>query len=146
MAVVFVHCLAKPLRRSILRCAQAPATIDFAVDFRGACRERGKLEQSSNRAIVKHENYGKQLGQISDALDVLIKDSNIEHDEAFYQFLELKARIDVIEHNTENTRFEAVLADLKRLRRKDPAGFKNCMGRVAALGHSPVRSLADKKK
>ena len=108
--------------------------------------EENSNNPATERAIVKHENYGKQLGQISDALEVLIKDSNIEHDEAFDQFLELKARIDVIEHNTENTRFEAVLADLKRLRRKDPARFKNCMGRVAALGHSPVRSLADKKK
>ncbi|HKR39882.1 MAG TPA: hypothetical protein VJU59_09415, partial [Paraburkholderia sp.] len=96
--------------------------------------EENSNNPATERAIVKHENYGKQLGQISDALEVLIKDSNIEHDEAFYQFLELKARIDVIEHNTENTRFEAVLADLKRLRRKDPARFKNCMGRVAALG------------
>ena len=108
--------------------------------------EENSNNPATERAIVKHENYGKQLGQISDALEVLIKDSNIEHDEAFDKFLELKARIDVIEHNTENTRFEAVLADLKRLRRKDPARFKNCMGRVAALGHSPVRSLADKNK
>lgn len=108
-------------------------------------------EENSNnpaveRAIVKHESYGKQLGRISDALEVLIKASGIEHDDAIDEFLELKARIDVIKHNTENTRFEAVIADLKRLRAKDPARFKDCLDRVAALGHGPVRQLADKNK
>lgn len=36
-----------------------------------------------------------------------------------------------------------MIADLKRLRRKNPARFKDCLDRVAALGHSPVRSLTD---
>ncbi|ALL71304.1 ligand-binding receptor (plasmid) [Paraburkholderia caribensis MBA4] len=105
--------------------------------------EDNSSNPAAERAIVKYESYGKQLGRISDALEVLIERSGVEHNDAIDEFLELKARIDFIKHNTESTRFEAVIADLKRLRRKDPARFKDCLDRVAALGHSPVRSLAD---
>ncbi|MBP0590384.1 hypothetical protein J8I87_11800 [Paraburkholderia sp. LEh10] len=105
-------------------------------------------EQNSNnpaaeRAIVKHESYGKQLGRISDALAVLIKNSGTEHDDAFDAFLELKANVDFIKHNTENTRFEVVIADLKRLRENNPTRFKDCLKRVAALCPQPVNSPAD---
>ncbi|CAG9242126.1 hypothetical protein [Paraburkholderia caribensis] len=105
--------------------------------------EENSNNPAAERAIVKHESYGKQLGRISDALAVLIEDSGIEHDDAFDAFLELKANIDFIKRDTENARFEVVIADLKRLREKNPARFRDCLERVTALGHNPVHSPED---
>ena len=108
--------------------------------------EENSNDPATERAIVKHESYGKQLGRISDALEVLIENSGIEHNDALNEFLELKAHIDAIKHNTEDTRFEAVIVDLKRLRKKNPVRFSECMERLAALARDPAQSLMNKSK
>lgn len=88
---------------------------------------------AAERAIVSKESYGKQLGRISDALDSLIRQSNVKRDDAIDAFLDIKARIDDIKHSTEATRFEAVLVDLRKLRRKNKDLFDECLRRVAEL-------------
>ncbi|CAB3753508.1 hypothetical protein [Paraburkholderia solisilvae] len=89
----------------------------------------------AERAIVSKESYGKQLGRISDALDSLIKQTNVKRDDAINAFLEIKAHIDDIKHSTETTRFEAVLVDLKKLRERNEALFEDRLKRVAELGN-----------
>ncbi|WEY39181.1 hypothetical protein [Paraburkholderia sp. SUR17] len=88
---------------------------------------------AAERAIVSKESYGKQLGRISDALNSLIRQTDVKRDDAINEFLEIKARIDDIKHGTETTRFEAVLVDLRKLRRKNKDLFDECLRRVAEL-------------
>ncbi|MEJ0004727.1 MAG: hypothetical protein WDN30_16460 [Pararobbsia sp.] len=88
----------------------------------------------AERAIVSKESYGKQLGRISEALDSLIKQTKVKPDDAINAFLEIKAHIDDIKHSTEVTRFEAVLVDLKKLRRENKGLFDEWLKRVAELG------------
>lgn len=85
------------------------------------------------RAIVAKESYGKQLGRISDALDSLIRQTNVKRDDAINAFLEIRAHIDDIKHGTEATRFEAVLADLRKLKPNNRALFDERLQRVAEL-------------
>ncbi len=89
----------------------------------------------AERAIVSKESYGKQLGRISDALNSLIKQTNVKRDDAINEFLELKAHIDDIKYGTEATRFEAVLVDLRKLRQKNKQLFDECLRRVTELGN-----------
>jgi hypothetical protein len=95
--------------------------------------ESNSTDPLMERAIVKKESYGRQLGRISDALDSLINQTNVKRDDAIDAFLELRAHIDDIKRGTEATRFEAVLADLCMLKRKNRALFDECLRRVAEL-------------
>ena len=95
--------------------------------------ESNSSNPSAERAIVSKESYGKQLGRISDALDSLIRQTNVKRDDAINAFLDIKARIDDIKHSTETTRFEAVLGDLRKPRHNDKDLFDECLRRVAEL-------------
>ncbi|MBN3762010.1 hypothetical protein [Burkholderia sp. Ac-20365] len=95
--------------------------------------EDNSTNPAMERAIVKHESYGKQLGRLSDALTSLIRETGVKHDDAIEEFLELKAHIDAIKRKSAYSRFEVVLADLKRLRTDNPIHFRECLKRVAEL-------------
>lgn len=95
--------------------------------------ESNSTDPSMERAIVAEESYGKQIGRISDALDSLITETHVPRDKAINEFLKLKGHIDEIKCGTETRRFEAVLSDLRKLKRENRARFDECMKRVAEL-------------
>lgn len=97
--------------------------------------ENNSSNPGLERTIVSKESYGKQLGRISDALESLIRQTPVKPDSAINGFLQIKAHIDALKHNTEATRFKAVLADLRCLRDQNRPLFDECLKQVAALDH-----------
>jgi hypothetical protein len=92
---------------------------------------------AAERAVVSQVSYGQQLGRISDALTELIDELDAEKGPCIKSFLDMKQEIDGIKRESEGTRFEAVIEDLKRLRDSDKQRFDKCLREVAALGANP---------
>jgi hypothetical protein len=96
--------------------------------------ESNSSNPAAERAIVSEESYGRQLGRISDALAFLIDQSCDDKSiRAIKDFLDMRKKIEAIKNETEDSRFDRVLADLERLRASDEIAFKDRLARVNAL-------------
>ncbi len=83
--------------------------------------ENNSSDPPTERDIVSQYSYGKQLGQLMDAVDVLIselpkKSISSENIGKLEQLQNLKKNIDEIKSGVASSRFERVKADLEWLR------------------------------
>lgn len=118
--------------------AVAPQQLQQAIlpwTFAGiVVNETNSSNPAAEHAVVNQFSYGKQLGRIADVLAEIIDAKGGAQGPAQEAFMQMKQQVDAIKMETEATRFDAVLADLKRLRARDPESFAECLKRVAALG------------
>ncbi len=76
--------------------------------------------QTEAEVVSKH-SYGRQLGRISDALEVLVQARDPKAaDERFDDFRAMKAEIDAIKAGNAEARVARLLADLDLLKVLDP--------------------------
>lgn len=127
-----------PALRSALSIDAAPQSLDQSIlpwSFTGlVINESNSSNPAAERAIVSEESYGRQLGRISEALAFLIDQTGVDKSAtAIKCFLEMKDKIEAIKHETEDSRFERVLADLERLKARDEAAFAARLARLASL-------------
>lgn len=72
--------------------------------------------------VLQKHSYGRQLGRISDALEILVQARDPKAaDERFDDFRAMKAEIDEIKAGNAKARVERLLADLDLLKVLDPA-------------------------
>lgn len=77
--------------------------------------------QTEADVLSKH-SYGRQLGRISDALEILVQARDPKAaDERFDDFRAMKAEIDEIKAGNAKARVERLLSDLDLLKVLDPA-------------------------
>ena len=77
--------------------------------------------------ILRTQSYGRQLGQIADALAVLVDDrahAGGPPDRALDKFVAMKDYIDQVKENTADPRIVALRADLEDLRRRDRRAYE----------------------
>ena len=79
------------------------------------------------RRVVATESYGRQLGKLTDAVAVLIKDSG-KTDPAFTELLDLRGRIEKAKADAKTERLKRLAEDLKALKDQDPAAFDALVG------------------
>ena len=77
--------------------------------------------------ILRTQSYGRQLGQIADAVEVLIDDrakAGGRPDAALAKFVAMKAYIDHVKDNTADPRIVQLRSDLENLRRQDRRAYE----------------------
>jgi hypothetical protein len=77
-------------------------------------------------AILRTHSYGRQLGQIADALQVLIderKDAGGRQNDFLDKFTEMKQTIDRVKTETATARVEQLRNDLAHLKDRDRAEY-----------------------
>lgn len=87
--------------------------------------------------IVARHSYGRQLGRISDALDLLITERHgrMPKDKRFTDFLAMKHEIDGIKRDAAAARIEQMTSDLALLEAQDDKRYQELRkGLLAALG------------
>jgi hypothetical protein len=112
--------------------------------------EDNSTNPSKERDIVeKHYSYGKQLGRIGDALDVLIslalsrrEPSELQQDErhALEDFLKMHKRIDEVKGGHEppsETQLDLLFGDIQDLKGRDPETYRSLIEKM--------RDFADKE-
>lgn len=86
--------------------------------------ETNSKSPSTERAVVAQASYGRQLGRIMDAVELLIKD---RPDRATAEpFVQLTAIADVVrkaKDEAAKARIDGLIADLDRLKAQDPDDF-----------------------
>jgi hypothetical protein len=72
-------------------------------------------------AVLAKHSYGRQVGRMSDALELLIEERHGKKpkDERFSDFLTMKREIDKIKHDAAVTRIEQIIKDLALLKEQD---------------------------
>ena len=76
--------------------------------------------------ILRTQSYGRQLGQISDAVEVLIDDrarAGGEPNGALDKFVAMKAYVDQVKDNTADSRIVRLRSDLEDLKRQDRRAY-----------------------
>ncbi|MGB8437514.1 MAG: hypothetical protein WCE38_24990 [Burkholderiales bacterium] len=76
--------------------------------------------QTEVDVVAKH-SYGRQIGRMSDALELLIEEryGKVPEDKRFSDFLTMKHEIDNVKQNTAATRIERIVKDLALLKAQD---------------------------
>jgi hypothetical protein len=76
--------------------------------------------------VVAKHSYGRQLGRISDALELLIEEShgNAPEDKRFNAFLTMKHEIDQVKEAAAVARIERLVKDLDSLKEQDKGQFE----------------------
>ncbi|WP_233872736.1 hypothetical protein [Paraburkholderia adhaesiva] len=92
-------------------------------------------DPATEQAVVNSDSYGRQLGRISDALEVLISTLTDEekNDKRISDFVEMKAKIDEIKGDRATARFNKVVSDLEDLRERNKGEFDKRVNRIDAL-------------
>jgi hypothetical protein len=86
--------------------------------------------------VVARHSYGRQLGRISDALDLLIieRHGRMPKDKRFGAFLSMKHEIDAIKRDAAAARVEQMTSDLALLKAQDDKRYAQLRdGLIAAL-------------
>lgn len=79
----------------------------------------------TEQAIVAVESYGRQIGKLMDAVDVLVKlQPDWKETEAFAEVDKLKTRIEGVKHDMAVRRIDQLRGDLATLRASDDAADK----------------------
>jgi len=94
--------------------------------------EQNSSRPDTEREIVAHESYGRQIGRLLDAVAALIAERAPEAPDLpeFTALDELRARIDAIKCDAAERRIDTLRDDLAALRRTRPNAFAE---RAAAL-------------
>jgi len=84
--------------------------------------------------VVSKFSYGRQLGQINDALAAIIDTlpKAMQAQPEIKRFVDMKARIDVLKDDSLDDRAAGLAADLARLKRSKEPGDKQAFDRIAA--------------
>jgi hypothetical protein len=87
----------------------------FNINSGNSTEPRTELE-----VVAKH-SYGRQLGRVSDALELLIEERHgkAPKDERFSTFLTMKREIDDVKRAAAATRIDGILKDLALLKAQD---------------------------
>jgi len=87
----------------------------FNINSGNSTEPRTELE-----VVAKH-SYGRQLGRVSDALELLIEERHgkTPKDERFADFLTMKREIDDVKRAAAATRIDGILKDLALLKAQD---------------------------
>jgi hypothetical protein len=81
--------------------------------------------------VLQHHSYGRQLGRISDALALLVDERDADRtDTRFDDFRTMKEEIDAIKGGNLVARVERLLADLDRLKQKQPKDYARLSGEL----------------
>jgi hypothetical protein len=86
-------------------------------------------------AILRKQSYGRQLGQISDALQVLITDraeAGGEPDPALEKFSTMRAEIDEIKNSGLSDRVAQLCMELAALQKEDDEEYARLRRRLLA--------------
>jgi hypothetical protein len=72
-------------------------------------------------AVVTKHSYGRQIGRMSDALELLIEERHgkTPEDKRFADFLTMKHEIDTVKQDAAATRIERIVKDLALLKAQD---------------------------
>jgi hypothetical protein len=89
----------------------------------------------TEQAIVAVESYGRQLGKLLDAVDVLVeRQPDAQEVKPFKEIALLKDKIDKVKHDMAVTRIDQLRGDLELLRMSaNPADKANYEASIAAL-------------
>ena len=76
--------------------------------------------------VLQRHSYGRQLGRISEALELLIEERarSSPKDKRFDDFLKMKAEIDVVKLDAAAARVDSLRFDLAALKKSRPAEYK----------------------
>ena len=76
--------------------------------------------------VLQRHSYGRQLGRISEALELLIEERarSSPKDKRFDDFLKMKAEIDVVKLDAAPARVDSLRSDLVALKESRPAAYK----------------------
>ena len=76
--------------------------------------------------VLQRHSYGRQLGRISEALELLIEERarSSPKDKRFDDFLKMKAEIDVVKLDAAAARVDSLRSDLAALKTSRPAEYK----------------------
>jgi hypothetical protein len=78
--------------------------------------------QTEVEVVAKH-SYGRQLGRISDALEVLLEERDGPEDKRLSDFLTMKQEIDQVKQDAAATRIQQIVKDLELLKGQDEAQY-----------------------
>ena len=98
---------------------------------------RSSAPGTEQRILARH-SYGRQLGRLMDAVDLLMNDLearkvSISGDERVQDFHSLKDEIDDIKVKAAQRRLESIEADLKLLRDADDPAYRELKARLQNL-------------
>jgi len=84
--------------------------------------------------VVAKHSYGRQLGRISDALELLIEERHGKHpkDKRFSDFVQMKRDIDEVKKDAAAARIKRVVSDLALLKVLNEAEFKRLRDELRA--------------
>jgi hypothetical protein len=84
--------------------------------------------------VVSKFSYGRQLGQINDALAAIIAalPEALQGAPEIQRFVDMKARIDVLKDDTLDDRAAALAAELARLKRSKAPADRQAFDRIAS--------------
>jgi hypothetical protein len=74
--------------------------------------------QTEADVVAKH-SYGRQLGRISDALEVLLEERDGPEDKRLSDFLTMKHEIDKVKQDAAAARIQQIVKDLALLEKQD---------------------------
>ena len=76
--------------------------------------------------VLQRHSYGRQLGRISEALELLIEERarSSPKDKRFDDFLKMKAEIDVVKLDAAAARVDSLRSDLAALKKSRPVEYK----------------------
>ena len=76
--------------------------------------------------VLQRHSYGRQLGRISEALELLIEERarSSPKDKRFDDFLKMKAEIDAVKLDAAAARVDGLRSDLAALKKSRPAEYK----------------------
>jgi hypothetical protein len=88
--------------------------------------EANSSSPETERNIVARESYGRQLGRVIDALEVLIRErpADAPQDPALDELASLGRRIREIKMQSRASRVERIEADLARLKKECPDEYR----------------------
>jgi hypothetical protein len=80
--------------------------------------------QTEMDVVAKH-SYGRQIGRMSDALELLIEErlGKTPKDKRFSDFLTMKHEIDKVKQDAAATRIERIIEDLTQLKAQNEAQY-----------------------
>jgi hypothetical protein len=96
--------------------------------------ENNSGSPETERDIVAEESYGRQLGRVLDALDVLIHErpKGSSKPKALSDLLDLRERIETVKLRSATSRVKHIESDLARLKKDDPKEYRRVVAALTA--------------
>jgi hypothetical protein len=105
--------------------------------------ESNSTAPETERAVVEHESYGKQIGILLDAISLMVKERETsggsqapqKRDPVYQAVIDLEERVDKIKSKQAEKRLKKAPADLDLLKRNSPDAYATIVeGLRKALG------------